>query len=324
MGVRVIGREGLALGDEVAHPGRSLGDEHQPRFDVADHVHDAGQLVGDALDALHRDAAVGLNVLDQAGAARLVLDQQLPERRLEVAGLLVLGPEGDGAALQFGRRPLPANQVQQVDAAVLAEAPALEHAVVVALGRLLGRVGEHLAEAQRRHDLVAPEVLALDDVATKRGRALLVLAGEDVAVLGLQFQQVGQRFLVGPVAEPALLVALRFLDQLAVLLGQPLDVLVVDQGRDVDELPFLRHLAGLDEAGRVFLGQPLHDHDDRRVRVGLPALHRRDQLAVRLGACRLAVGVLYFQWIIDDDAILYYDARFHGKIMIFIYRQAKG
>lgn len=82
------------------------------------------------------------------------------------------------------------------------------------------------------------------------------------------------------------------------------DVLVRDQRRDLDELPVAGQLAGLDEARRVFLCEPLHDHDDRRVRIRLTALHGRQQFAVRLVSVRLAVRVLDLQWVVDDDRAL--------------------
>ncbi|MNT39020.1 hypothetical protein D3C72_1752350 [compost metagenome] len=93
-------------------------------------------------------------------------------------------------------------------------------------------------------------------------------------------------------------------DQVAHALGQRRDIFVGDQRRDLDEFPVARHLAGLDEARRIFLGQPLHYHDDRRVRVGLPALHRGQQLSVRLVAVGLAVGVFDLQRVVDDDGAL--------------------
>ena len=109
----------------------------------------------------HLRSQILLGISQLADGLVPVLDDKLAQRCVVLAARLVLFPERDSAALQFRRRPLAANHVQQVDAPILASTSALEHAVIVALGCFLCGVREKpisTVTSVDHHSLVAAYV----------------------------------------------------------------------------------------------------------------------------------------------------------------------
>src|SRR5882757_141165 len=128
-------------------------------------------------------------------------------------------PEVHRALAQYRRFPLAANLVEQICPAIETVAPALEHAVVVPLGRLLRRVRIDLPIAQLRHDRVTPEGCSAQDAATQWARPLHVLSTEYESVGYFGCQQILQRFLIRPITEAAVCIALRAIHHWADMLG---------------------------------------------------------------------------------------------------------